>query len=721
MTLDDSVKRFWERTLEDDSIDHEEVLADGGEGIAEAVELHKLLGEVGAKWRKPQMPSMLGRFEVRGSLGEGGLSRVWLAWDPELRREVAIKVIERDGWAANEARSIARLEHISVVKVFEVGHDRLVMEVLDGGSLADAITALKEDTTERLASLHDRLICLIRIAEGLAYCHERGVLHRDVKPGNVMFPKGDERPRLIDFGLAHVPEEKSLDITQSLVGTPAYIAPEQVELGATGADPRSDQFSFGVLAYELLTLANPFAGDSRTATLNAVTAAQPTKLRKLSDQIPEPVKRIVLHCLELDPLERYGDMREVVSDLQNALAQRPISIGRRGSGHLLKLWYRRNRKQVWMVGGASTATVALAFGTWVQSLRSDRVEFMSELSAVQAEVGESALPGEFWELGRSLDNLRGRSQSFEGNWARRTFAGATELELTRVTEQWSQGLAEAFHAEARDNPFTHSPAPWSRAFGIDAVLCPDKEWNRELHARGHLILTGELADEKNLQLFMPGPRSSDNYDVGWTVYRRVPLPEILSVGYYRLVLPGEWVQDFLVEQDFGKPVFLKAQVQNIANEKLFEHPDLPGRRFSHIITNRDFIEYLDATGQELPPGLSGDKDLDEPHARDWRDAHAYASWAGGRLPDDEEVIVLLADQGEKLLIEGVGAEFLATTYAVVSLQQCSLIEYGDIAANLPLDQKPPMASASNADRDVVRTVQIEGNHYPTGYRVVFQP
>ncbi|MFT7541368.1 MAG: serine/threonine protein kinase, partial [Gammaproteobacteria bacterium] len=207
----------------------------------------------------------IGRFQVLRTLGEGGLSSVYLALDPELKHEVALKVLRSNsgqgqGWILNEARSLARVQHPGVVRVFEVQRAGtshvVVMEHLSGHSLDEIIDELcalkselvrtsaadrkekeskksrKRQDAEALEPLSHRIRILLYLADALAHCHDRGILHRDIKPANIVFG-GDGQPRLIDFGLAHLGENKdketSLDITQNLVASPAYMAPEQVE------------------------------------------------------------------------------------------------------------------------------------------------------------------------------------------------------------------------------------------------------------------------------------------------------------------------------------------------------------------------------------------------------------------------------------------------------------------------------------------------------------
>ena len=252
-----------------------------------------------------------GRYQLVRELGAGGMGTVYLAHDPELGRRVALKLLRGSEWARNEARSLARISHPNVVEVYEVGDDYFAMEYVDGRPLRPQGTVV------------ERLELLIQIADALAFCHARGVLSRDVKPANVLVDT-EGKPRLIDFGLAHLEgdETTQLNITQSLIATPAYMAPEQIESGETGASELSDQFSFGVMAYEVLTGRNPFLRKTRSTTLAAITRCSPDRPTRL----PRDLQNILLRMLELRPERRYAAMSDVRDDLTAVLELRPVSV-----------------------------------------------------------------------------------------------------------------------------------------------------------------------------------------------------------------------------------------------------------------------------------------------------------------------------------------------------------------------------------------------------------
>ncbi|MCP3918514.1 MAG: protein kinase [bacterium] len=341
----------------------------------------------------------LGRFENLRLIGQGGLSKVFVGHDPRLGRNVALKVLSplsadsdaRDLMLA-EGRSLARLEHDSIVRVFEIdeveGFAYIAMERIDGPSLHETLEAMRalrngnaslfEERAVRAAraleSIPARCRLVARLARALQYCHAKGTIHRDVKPGNILID-ADGTPKLIDFGLAHLhtenEDETSLGLTQKLVGTPAYITPEQVDQRRTGVSPKSDQFSLGIVLYEVLTLVNPFQASTRDGTLNAVSKAAPPPFRKYDIDVPVDVERIALHCLEREPNDRYADIGELAGDLEAFLDYRAISLRAPSPLRRAQLWLRRNRDEV---RNASLVTGTLITALTVYTVRGARAE-----------------------------------------------------------------------------------------------------------------------------------------------------------------------------------------------------------------------------------------------------------------------------------------------------------------------------------------------------------
>jgi hypothetical protein len=262
----------------------------------------------------------LGRYEIVAPLGAGGMGEVWRARDPELGRDVAIKVLprislDRDDRMkrfAQEARATGLLNHPNLLTIFDTGsHDGtpfLVSELLEGQTLRELLPLRQRKAVEYA----------LQIANGLAAAHDRGIVHRDLKPENI-FVTSDERVKLLDFGLAKLladasaPDAQTATIERltdpgSIIGTVAYMSPEQVR--GQPVDHRSDIFSFGTVLHEMLSGTSPFRRDSQLDTMNAILSDEPAA-PAAGDKLPAALERIVGHALEKNPSQRFQTMKDV--------------------------------------------------------------------------------------------------------------------------------------------------------------------------------------------------------------------------------------------------------------------------------------------------------------------------------------------------------------------------------------------------------------------------
>ena len=247
----------------------------------------------------------LGRFELIERLGVGGFGSVWKARDKELDRTVAIKIPRAGGMTAEEqekffreARAAAQLRHPNIVSVHEVGRDGdsvyIVSDFVRGVTLGDWLTG------QQLTSREAAELCA-KIADALHHAHEQGVVHRDLKPANIMID-GDGQPHLMDFGLARREVgEVTVTMDGQVLGTPAYMSPEQAQGEAHTADRRSDVYSLGVILFQLLTGELPFRGNARML-MHQVIHDEPPSPRKLNANIPKDLETITLKCLEKEPV-----------------------------------------------------------------------------------------------------------------------------------------------------------------------------------------------------------------------------------------------------------------------------------------------------------------------------------------------------------------------------------------------------------------------------------
>ncbi len=267
------------------------------------------------------MISQLGRYEVIGELGQGAMGVVYKAKDPLIDREVAIKTInlslamdEREEYEARfyqEAKAAGRLSHPNIVTIYDVGRSEdiayIAMEYLQGQELRDILNETPLLPTSQVLDI------IVQIARGLAYAHEHDIVHRDVKPSNVMIVR-DGHTKITDFGIARMASAAVRTQTGMVLGSPKYMSPEQV-LGKE-IDRRSDIFSLGVMLYEMLTGQVPFIGENINAimyqTLNTIPAAPSS----VNPAVPEMLDYIVAKAMAKDTDERYQNARDLADDLK---------------------------------------------------------------------------------------------------------------------------------------------------------------------------------------------------------------------------------------------------------------------------------------------------------------------------------------------------------------------------------------------------------------------
>ena len=262
------------------------------------------------------IPEKFGRYEVLGELGDGAMGRVYRAFDPIVRRTVAIKTIKSEFLTKDEAPEYLRrfrreaqaagvLNHPNIVSIFDVGENYLVMELLEGKTLQAELQAQgKLEPAEVLR-------ILTPVAEGLDHAHRAGILHRDIKPANIMV-LSDGRAKLMDFGVAHV-ETSVMTTAGQIFGSPSYMSPEQVS--GSEVDSRSDLYSLAVVAYEVLTGQRPFQGTSLTSIIYKVMSEVPAPPRQWNSALPERYDDVFERALAKDPKRRYATGSEFLAAL----------------------------------------------------------------------------------------------------------------------------------------------------------------------------------------------------------------------------------------------------------------------------------------------------------------------------------------------------------------------------------------------------------------------
>ena len=277
-------------------------------------------------------PTKLGRYEVIGEIGSGGMGKVYKGWDPKLSRPVALKVIHHSALGTleedrlqpvkrfyQEARAAGKLSHPTIVTIYDINEETafedpliyIAMEYLDGKGLDYHI---KNRTPFPFGK---RISIIRRIAEGLAYAHDNGVIHRDIKPANIILA-ADDTPKITDFGLAKL-ADTSLTLSGAVMGTPSYMSPEQIY--GSKVERRTDIFSLSVVLYELLTGGRPFSGGNITAIIFSVLNKAPELPTFLNPALPLLVNSFMQKGLAKDPNERFSGMGEFIAALDRVMAQ----------------------------------------------------------------------------------------------------------------------------------------------------------------------------------------------------------------------------------------------------------------------------------------------------------------------------------------------------------------------------------------------------------------
>jgi eukaryotic-like serine/threonine-protein kinase len=582
-------------------------------------------------------------YRLVEGLGAGGMGVVWKAVDTTLDREVAIKILpetfandpERLARFEREAKLLASLNHPNVAAVYGLHQDAgvrfLAMELVRGRTLTDEIAAgLAPSRVVELAAA---------IADGLAAAHRQHVIHRDLKPDNIMVDL-DGRPKILDFGLAKLGEDATSPDAETafrdaeaalrqatttrkgtLLGTVAYMSPEQAQ--GQPVDPRSDIFSFGIVLYEMTTGRRPFSGDNAISILSSILRDTPAPMTQLAPSAPAPLDRIVRRCLEKNPEARYSDASAVRDEMLTLRSDLASDSGRSG------LALRRSTGR-WIALGAVAVILLAVLGAWLFERQSRqrwvRSEALPQLETIVDRIQGLEEGRESWDafiLARKIDALAPGDPLVE------RLRGKFTREITITSKPPGATVSVRYYDEPDADPVVIGKTP------LEHVRYP----------RGFT----------RIQLELEGKRSVDdviwNFPIvgnTWSYRLHTPaeLPDDMAwvpAGKFELFIPGlddlkaEPMTAFLMDRHEVTNREYKRFVDagGYTDPKYWRQPFVEGNR---TLTSKEAIgRFVDRTGRPGPAtwevGSYPEGQAEYPVSGvSWYEAAAYAEWAGKSLP-----------------------------------------------------------------------------------------
>jgi serine/threonine-protein kinase len=435
----------------------------------------------------------IGRYQINGRLGAGGLGEVFEAWDPLLSRSVAVKTLRLqldpelrallDDHILNEARAAAGLNHPNIVTVYDAGLCTpgvyIAMERLHGRDLRQALTAGWGPTPLQAAQLARR------VAEALAYAHGKGVVHCDIKPANI-FLDHEDRPKVLDFGIARMTQDRqrprgeaagtsdaATAVEEPLFGSPHYLAPEQLQEGQ--ADARTDVRALGVVLYELLTGRKAYMGDSVEQVVNAVLFNHPAPAHEVRGGVPRTLSAIAERAMARNPERRYAAAEDMARELRE-WCDRHAETPAPGTGPQARAAARSQAKAArkrhsagWAVAGVALCVAAAAWLWWLSSPLP--LQQQLPLVAAQTEPGQASLGS---GAGKAVNTPRETSTASEKD------AGSVPP-ATAKTNNGKPATSTPMAKRPQDRaasttPLAKKPAGETTANGKGAVLLSISPW-----------------------------------------------------------------------------------------------------------------------------------------------------------------------------------------------------------------------------------------------------
>ena len=407
--------------------------------------------------KRPEIPG----YDVQAMLGRGGMGVVYKARHLRLNRLVALKMLLAGTYARaderarfqREAEAVASLHHPNIVEIYDVGDDEgfpfFTMELLEGGSLAQALSGTPQPARQAAA-------LLTTLAEAVQVAHQAGIVHRDLKPSNIMLT-GAGTPKIADFGLArHFEGEPALTLSGIRLGTPSYMAPEQVSGKAGTIGPATDIYALGALFYEMLTGRPPFRGESAAETERQVIQEEPVSPSRLNTKMPRDVETICLKCLSKEPQRRYSSAAALADDLKRFAEGRPIQARPVGWGERAWRWCRRNPTVAALLITA-LALVGLASGGAVWLVQ-QRAELRNEIISTMGQAVRLREGFHFHEARQLLEQVRQRVERAGSKDLRRQVNQATaDVILAQRLDDARAQAATLVNADGLHDPATAEP------------------------------------------------------------------------------------------------------------------------------------------------------------------------------------------------------------------------------------------------------------------------